>query len=171
MNIMQTILEEHKDDDHLKGLSCWEWTGYRLPGGYGQTSYKGHRQLAHRAMYMYIQGIDSIPKGNVVMHTCDNPSCVNPEHLVLGTQQQNIDDMHQKGRWNKPNVDITKLSFKKGHTLSKGMNHGNSKLHIEEVMCIKRLRGRYLFTYVKLAKIFDVSRQTIESICNNKGWI
>lgn len=73
--------------------NCWKWTGSRTPGGYGQ--FRGYR--AHRYSYQLVNG--PIPPGMVVCHACDNPSCVRPDHLFLGTHLDNMDDAHRKGRF------------------------------------------------------------------------
>lgn len=78
--------------------ACWEWVAHRNEDGYG-TFQSG---LAHRTAYLIEFG--SIPDGLYVLHTCDNPGCVNPKHLFLGTQQDNMDDMIAKGRQCKDNV-------------------------------------------------------------------
>lgn len=75
---------------------CWEWQGYRSPRGYGQVRRAGQSHLTHR--YSYEQHVGPIPSGLQVCHRCDNPSCVNPEHLFLGTQRDNMQDMYRKGR-------------------------------------------------------------------------
>lgn len=74
---------------------CQEWTGSRHPRGYGQF-WNGRSVKAHH--YAYTTQVGPIPAGMVVMHTCDNPPCVNPDHLRLGTQRDNIKDMLAKGR-------------------------------------------------------------------------
>lgn len=83
-----------------KTTGCWEWTASCGEGGYGQfvTSVKdGHKWYrAHRFSYITHRG--SIPEGMVVMHSCDNPRCVNPDHLRLGTQADNIKDREEKCR-------------------------------------------------------------------------
>jgi hypothetical protein len=84
---------------------CWEWTASCARGGYGQFStslvdgktwYRAHR-------FSYVAHRGEIPDGMVVMHTCDNPACVNPDHLKLGTQADNMMDRDAKSRgiWNK----------------------------------------------------------------------
>ena len=75
---------------------CWDWLAYRNPGGYGMFWYKKRLQLAHRVSWQIHKG--SIPKGLCVLHVCDNPSCVNPEHLWLGTRIDNNNDKVRKGR-------------------------------------------------------------------------
>ncbi len=75
---------------------CWNWLGCKLPSGYGKVGRNGKTYLAHR--YVYQEMFGEIPNGIVVMHKCDNPSCVNPDHLSVGTQKDNQDDCRAKGR-------------------------------------------------------------------------
>jgi hypothetical protein len=76
---------------------CWLWTGTINKAGYGQiTPRKGHKALAHRLSWMMLRG--DIPPGMCVLHHCDNPPCVNPEHLFIGTAKDNMQDMYRKGR-------------------------------------------------------------------------
>lgn len=85
-----------------RAAGCWNWTGSTRTGGYGTVSVNmglGHRRLvaAHRFAWLLANG-DVIPDGIVVRHDCDNRLCVNPAHLQLGTQADNIADMDRRGR-------------------------------------------------------------------------
>jgi hypothetical protein len=77
------------------GSGCWEWQGARNPR-YGHIHTDGRNIAAHR--YAYELAYGPIPKGTVVMHTCDNPGCVRADHLKLGTQADNLADCRRKGR-------------------------------------------------------------------------
>lgn len=77
---------------------CWLWTGWALNSGYGgYTDRNGRNWPAHR--YMYAKRVGDIPPRYHVCHKCDVKLCVNPEHLFIGTAQENIHDMQRKGRW------------------------------------------------------------------------
>ena len=77
--------------------ACWPWLGAILQrGGYGQVSFNYQKYRAHRVAYSLVKG--SLNKNQVVMHTCDNPVCCNPRHLIAGSQCENMADMTAKGR-------------------------------------------------------------------------
>ena len=82
-----------------KSNDCWIWIGGKNRSGYGITCYNGKKILTHRAAYQFLKG--SIPDKFLCLHKCDNPSCVNPQHLFVGTQQDNVKDMYEKGRGSK----------------------------------------------------------------------
>jgi len=94
------------DKDEIRFLSkikislpdnCWEWEASKNKGGYGQFAVNKKPKLAHRVAWELKHG--SIPNGLCVLHKCDNPPCVNVNHLFLGTRQDNLKDMRNKGRW------------------------------------------------------------------------
>jgi hypothetical protein len=77
----------------LESPACWIWTGNIGPNGYGRFG----QRYAHRLSYEWMRG--PIPEGMFVLHHCDNPPCVRPDHLFLGTAADNSHDMVRKGRW------------------------------------------------------------------------
>lgn len=80
-----------------KTKNCWVWMGAKMPKGYGRVTLNGKGIYAHRLSYLFFNG--PIGKNQVVMHTCDNSWCVNPEHLKIGTQKENIKDCVDKKRF------------------------------------------------------------------------
>ncbi len=98
---------------------CFEWKGAKVTGGYGVKRWRGKNQYVHRIAYEWAHG--PIPPGNVVMHTCDNRCCVNPDHLRAGTQGDNLRDMHAKGRaW-----QSKKTHCPRGHPYDRTANRGD----------------------------------------------
>lgn len=75
---------------------CWPWLGTITHQGYGRVSWNGRAHQAHRVSWMLTRG--PIPAGIVICHSCDNPICVNPNHLWMGTQKDNVGDCKAKGR-------------------------------------------------------------------------
>ncbi len=90
-------LQERFDAKVVKGEKCWIWMAHKNNKGYGVIHFNGKVTLAHRIAYTHSNGV--IPDGMKICHTCDNPPCVNPQHLFLGTQMDNLRDMAKKGRW------------------------------------------------------------------------
>lgn len=102
---------------------CWEWTAGCNRRGYGKFSIGKRTFGAHRIAYFLAKG--DIPDDLLVRHTCDNPPCVNPAHLVLGTQAQNIADMDARGR--RP---IGKLTPKQIADIRRRYTHGEKQVHL-----------------------------------------
>jgi len=91
-----SIVEKLKSKTSAKESGCWEWSGAVGGNGYGNTYLKGKYLNSHRAMWAATYG--DIPVGQFVLHRCDNRLCINPAHLFLGTQKENMFDMTEKDR-------------------------------------------------------------------------
>lgn len=129
---------------------CWEWKAGRSKR-YGYFFIHPRNQLAHRAAWILTHG--EIPEGMVVCHKCDNTFCVNVNHLFLGTQADNVHDMHQKGRGRK----------------ATGSSSGNSRLIERDVRQIFDMyEKRYKID--NIAEQFGVHRSTIQSILKGRTW-
>lgn len=131
--------------------NCWEWNACLNNHGYGLVTIHGKVGHAHRRSYEAFIG--KIPKGLFVLHHCDNRACINPDHLFLGTNKDNMSDMKNKGR----------------ARTCHGEDNKNSKLKSEEVKEIKKLlqNGKSLYS---LATQYNVSPATIWNIRVNKSW-
>jgi len=97
-------LHERFEASFTRGAAdeCWEWTKARHKAGYGAIGANGRRAYGHRVSYEL--NVGPIPPGMCVLHRCDNPPCVNPSHLFLGTLRDNTQDMLRKGRHRTNNV-------------------------------------------------------------------
>lgn len=89
-----------------KTNACWIWKGAVSSRGYGNFRLYGKQTRSHRASYLLFKG--EIPNNQIILHSCDNPLCVNPDHLNAGTYKQNMDDREQRKRW-------TALNGEKSH--------------------------------------------------------
>jgi HNH endonuclease len=104
------------------GTGCWLWTGANNGRGYGQ--FGRPPTYAHRISYEFYYG--PIPQGLCVLHRCDNPPCVRPDHLWLGTKAQNSDDMARKGRAPRSGGPGAKLSMEKAAEIRVAFSRGES---------------------------------------------
>jgi hypothetical protein len=131
---------------------CWLWTGFTNQDGYGWFNPAGKPMGAHRVAWMLYRGD---PGDMTVCHKCDTPSCVNPDHLWLGTQGDNIRDCFSKGRGNPGRL--------------RGEQHGTAKLTARQVAEI-RAAPHYYGVNRDLAARFDVNAQYISRIRCGRGW-
>jgi len=131
---------------------CWEWKANCVPDGYGSFRIGSRMVGAHQVAYTVTIG--TILEGLCVCHTCDNPACVNPSHLWLGTHADNMQDKAQKGR--------------ASHLY--GERHPKHRLNNDDVKQIRTLYKTGLYTQQKIANLFNISRIAIEHVVNYRTW-
>lgn len=132
--------------------TCWLWMGSKNRKGYGQFNWRklGRPMLAHRIAWIMSYGDD--PQSKLILHKCDNPACVNPDHLQVGTAAQNSADMVSKGR------------------SSKGEHHFHAKLTAADVAEVRRIYALRNISQRDLAAMYGVSRPTISAIVVGRNW-
>jgi hypothetical protein len=133
-----------------RSSGCWTWTANKNLKGYGLISANGRRYLAHRLAYELECG--PIPEGASVLHRCDNPACVRPSHLWLGTIAENNADMAAKGRAR--------------NTPRSGAANGLAKLTDDVV---REIRNSTDYLWV-LANRYGVTESTVSSVRTGKTW-
>ena len=137
----------------LKTGSCWLWTGAHDSGGYGNFAVtQSHCVKAHR--YSWEIHFGPVPDGLAVCHHCDNPECVCPTHLFLGTWADNAADRELKGRGNQP----------------KGICNGNAKLTNDAIIDIRFLYTTGMVTQRELASIYGVTQHLINLVVRRMAW-
>lgn len=140
-----------------QSTGCWVWTGRFHRQGYGFLCFnRKPGQLAHRVAWELTHG--TLPQAIdgrrcVVCHSCDNPACINPQHLFVGTQKENMRDAFRKGR-----IDRS------------GTSNGRAKLTVDAVKCIRAAYARGLVTQRQLAIKWTVSRAAIAKIVRAENW-
>ena len=137
-----------------KSSDCWEWLAGKVPSGYGAFLFNGKLQGAHRVSFQLTHG--PIPEGDYygtagVLHRCDNPSCVNPDHLFLGSPSDNMRDKVEKGRDN----------------ARKGSDHPNAQLCDLDVWLIKNIEGQ---TTRVIADWFGIAPANVYGIRSGRIW-
>lgn len=147
---MKAIIERMRLRTVVTENGCWEYQHSR-ECGYGEISVSRRLEKVHRVSWMYYKG--PIPDGINVLHSCDRPPCWNPEHLFLGDQQANMDDMVAKGR----------------AANKSGMNNGNAALNEKQVLEIIRLINEGLLTQKEIGLIYNIAQTTVSNI-KHCGW-
>lgn len=129
---------------------CWIWQGSRDGDGYGTVYFRGSAQLVHRVSWILLKG--EIPDGLFVLHRCDNPPCLNPDHLFLGTQLDNMQDCAKKKR-----------------LIRDGEHNGHHKLTWDQVREIRKqlIEGKSAYS---LSLFYGVTKTSIHSIKYYETW-
>lgn len=144
---------------------CWEYTGAITSTGYGQSWMNGKVMTAHRAMWTLTFG--PIPEKMFVCHKCDNRKCCNPEHLFLGTQKDNIQDMFKKGRgWDGDKNYMRKNPEK----IRKGSDQSKAKLTEKLVAELRMRRMVSGETYTSMARELSMDKSVIRRAVLGIGW-
>lgn len=163
-----------------KSDGCWVWTGYRDKDGYGRIGVNDKRIGAHQFSYSLHCG--QIPTGMCVCHRCDNPACVRPDHLFLGTVLDNNKDRTQKGRTasgdrngHSTKPENTKrgmehYNYNNPNAPQKGSGNGRAKLNENGVRQIRWMWDNGTRTKSEIARFYGVTDTTIGNIINRKLW-
>ena len=135
----------------MKSESCWAWTAYRDRHGYGYFCVQsGWPEHAHRVAWRLTYG--NIPEGVYVLHKCDTPSCVRPDHLFLGTQADNMRDAKEKGR------------------TCRGEDHPGHRLTEQQAQDIRLLVQAGGDSHETIARRFGISRRLVGMIARRERW-
>ena len=132
---------------------CWKWTGAKTHHGYAQVAWGGKSKMLHRVMMEFVSG--PLPDGLNVCHHCDNPLCVRPDHLFLGTQKDNLADMTAKGR--------------RVSTLSRAEKNGGAVLSWKEV---REIRAKYAAgrPTADIAREHNRHYYTVRDVITGRTW-
>lgn len=130
---------------------CWEWNGAKTKDGYGRTTKKSKSTTTHRRMYELVFG--EIPRGLHVLHMCDNPPCINPEHLELGDHNKNMAQMQSRGR----------------KAVLSGEDNPSAKLTEEDVSDIKIFLRNGILPK-DIIKVYPIKQAIVYHIKNNRVW-
>jgi hypothetical protein len=143
-----------KKVDRKGDSDCWTWTGAKCKKGYGRfADDDGSKTLVHRFSLELALG-RKLLDGLNALHSCDNPSCVNPSHLREGTQEENMRDAIERNR----------------KAIFRGTDSSNSKLSDSDVIEIRKMYSDGSMSQYGMAKKFNVSQSVIHAIVHKRKW-
>lgn len=163
-----------------KGGGCWLWSAATDRDGYGYFYFDGKQGKAHRFSYILHHG--PIPEGLWVLHHCDTPGCVNPDHLYAGTSAQNIQDAIERNRLPTGDRNGSRLhpemrprgqkhwTKQVGQMPTSGEGNGRAKLTEADVIAIRELYAKGTHSQSQVGKLFGVSQARINSIVTRRTW-
>lgn len=148
-----------------RGANCWMWTGTIAHAGHGKFWCRGKSVHAHR--FAYVSLIGAVEADKCVLHRCDNPRCVRPDHLFVGDRGVNNRDRHAKGRDARSETHGSRTQPQR---VRRGANHGMAKLTAPMVQAIRRDYTPFRTTRNQLAIRYGVSRSLINQILAGSIW-
>ncbi len=154
MGNKQNTLTKELIEKRIKVMpsGCWEWQGTVLDRGYGQIRINYKRYPAHR-ISMHIYRNFDLSSDLFICHRCDNPPCVNPDHLFPGTHAENCKDSVAKGRW----------------VNNQGSRHGMAKIDEDDVLLIRTLR-ELNWPNRSIGEVFEITQSCVSAITLNRSW-
>lgn len=163
-------MEERFWEKVKKGDGCWIWSSFHNEYGYGQLRFRGRMRGAHRASWEINCG--PIPDGLFVLHKCDNPGCVNPNHLFLGTNQDNLRDASNKGRlWGQHNPKKCAKNLGKWKGVgAKGSKHHHAKLTEYQVIEMRKEYATMTISLAALGHKYGVHESTAWDVVSGRRW-
>ena len=144
---------------------CWVWTGAKRSKGYGAFAYIKNGDVIHGRAHRYSYELHTgpIPAGLFVLHRCDNPACVRPDHLFLGTNQDNVTDMMRKGR------HVAGGTYAPGQ-YQRGEDHHNARLTPELVTNIRREYEQGGTSFSRIATKYGIAIGHAFRIVRRRAW-
>ena len=163
------VKHQHIEERFLRKVNktseCWLWLAATDRDGYGQFTYNGKQQRAHRISWILHNG--EIPDGMFVCHRCDVPGCVRPDHLFIGSVKDNAEDCNAK---NRQASGMTHGSYTRPENRPRGTNNGKSKMMDSAIIEMREMYATGNWSQSDLAVKYGVTQVTVSHIVRGKGW-